>query len=917
MSFIWLFTFATFFSLSACGGGGGGSSNVSPIFTSSSGTNVSENQLDAGYLPTIDDPDSTNLSYEINGGDDSALFSIDSATGALSFLSAPDFENPGDLNSDNVYNVQVGVDDGDGGSASQLVNITVTDVGGSTDTVNSVPVFTSNENAVVEENNTSTSYTAAVTDSDGDSITFSITGGADQSLFSINSTTGVLQFIEDADFETPLDDDSNNIYQIEITADDGNGGLITHSVEITVTDIVRALAINLTYPTAQANLGGEPTQTIVAGKIVDIEGSTVTADDITSLTVNSTLATFSLSEPSQWSVLVPVTTGSNDLSVSFIDGDGQTLDLIQTIDNQAVMAEPRGVALDSSNDRILVIDDDMRALVSIDLDTGLRSTISDQNKGSGTDFNEPYDVVLDSTNNRALVIDRGENALFGVDLATGNRTVLSSDSVGSGTNLSFPSGIVFDSTNDRALVVDGSVDALFAIDLTNGDRTIISNSGTGTGTNLDNPGAIIFDNSGDSVLVVDSQVSALFSINLSTGNRIIISDSVTGSGDNFGVPAGIALDDANNRVLIPDTRQLLAVDLTTGNRTVIADTTLSNGFNVGQLSGIAIDVTGNQALVADFGLDQIFSIDLNTGDQSILTSSSVGNGRALSAPAGVALNEVDGLVYIIDDTSGLLSLDTATGDRTTIEVSGTSIFKPTSIAIDTSNNQALVTDSFKDALFAIDLTSGSQVILSDSTNGTGDNYAIPADVVVDSSNNRALIVDSNSGTRALTATDLNSGNRTIISNGSTGSGTDFGFMTGLTLDSTNDRALVSDRGSNDIFAVDLSTGDRTIISNSVTGLGPDFDSVRGIALDSANDRVFVSNAKNLPDIGDPSILAVDLADGTRALYSSNIFGDSVNLFEPGAMAFDESNSRLFILDLKTDMLFVMDLMTGQRAVAAK
>ena len=44
-------------------------------------------------------------SYSIVGGVDSGDFSISGA--ALSFSSAPDYENPNDANSDNIYSVQI------------------------------------------------------------------------------------------------------------------------------------------------------------------------------------------------------------------------------------------------------------------------------------------------------------------------------------------------------------------------------------------------------------------------------------------------------------------------------------------------------------------------------------------------------------------------------------------------------------------------------------------------------------------------------------------------------------------------------------------------------------------------------------------------------------------------------------------
>jgi VCBS repeat-containing protein len=60
--------------------------------------------LVANILAT--DADGDNISYGINGADQ-ALFSIDTNTGALGFINAPDFDAPISANYDNTYNVTV------------------------------------------------------------------------------------------------------------------------------------------------------------------------------------------------------------------------------------------------------------------------------------------------------------------------------------------------------------------------------------------------------------------------------------------------------------------------------------------------------------------------------------------------------------------------------------------------------------------------------------------------------------------------------------------------------------------------------------------------------------------------------------------------------------------------------------------
>src|SRR5690606_26803457 len=87
-----------------------------------------ENQTAAGEV-VVDDPDVNDThSFQITGGADGGLFSIDASTGVLAFDTAPDFENPGDLDGDNVYEVEIEASDGNGGTDSRTVLVTVTDV---------------------------------------------------------------------------------------------------------------------------------------------------------------------------------------------------------------------------------------------------------------------------------------------------------------------------------------------------------------------------------------------------------------------------------------------------------------------------------------------------------------------------------------------------------------------------------------------------------------------------------------------------------------------------------------------------------------------------------------------------------------------------------------------------------------------
>lgn len=96
-------------------------------FTSSNVFNVRENLKTIHAVVATTDGDHA-LSYAITNGADQDKFDIDANTGLLAFKQAADFENPSDANTDNVYEVTVEANDGNGSSDSQSITVTVTDV---------------------------------------------------------------------------------------------------------------------------------------------------------------------------------------------------------------------------------------------------------------------------------------------------------------------------------------------------------------------------------------------------------------------------------------------------------------------------------------------------------------------------------------------------------------------------------------------------------------------------------------------------------------------------------------------------------------------------------------------------------------------------------------------------------------------
>jgi hypothetical protein len=89
------------------------------------GVSIAENGT-AVTTVTANDVDGPSLAYTIIGGADAAKFQIDASTGALAFVTAPDFEAPADADGNNSYVVEVRASDGSLAD-TQTITVSITD----------------------------------------------------------------------------------------------------------------------------------------------------------------------------------------------------------------------------------------------------------------------------------------------------------------------------------------------------------------------------------------------------------------------------------------------------------------------------------------------------------------------------------------------------------------------------------------------------------------------------------------------------------------------------------------------------------------------------------------------------------------------------------------------------------------------
>lgn len=115
----------------------------------------------------------------------------------------------------------------------------------------------------------------AVALTSGESVVWTLTGGADQARFEISGTTLRWAGNGTKNFESPNDADINNTYVVQVTATDPAGNVTNKTITVTVTDVNEAPVLSNAIPDQIALVGAALSFQFASNTFTDVDAGDV------------------------------------------------------------------------------------------------------------------------------------------------------------------------------------------------------------------------------------------------------------------------------------------------------------------------------------------------------------------------------------------------------------------------------------------------------------------------------------------------------------------------------------------------------------------------------------------------------------------------------------------------------------------
>ena len=264
-----------------------------------------------------------------------------------------------------------------------------------------------------------------------------------------------------------------------------------------------------------------------------------------------------------------------------------------------------------------------------------------------------------------------------------------------------------------------------------------------------------------------------------------------------------------------------------GYREVVHGPGVGTGVSLSGAKGLANGwYNGNYFYSVNPASNEIIAIDTYVGASSVVSSSSVGSGESITNPIAIAYSFYEPFT-LCDSASGLLR---GIDHRRTVsnggKGSGPSFMSPRALEINSAVSKAYVATATE--LFMVDISSGNRTIVSDSSTGTGVNFVSIVALLLGENEERVFVLDNS--VNAIIEVNLTTGNRTVVSSAAVGFGGAFSNPTAFVFSLDFKSFYVTDTGTDSLIKVSLSGGNREAFSYSGDGKGPNFNNPTGIVI---------------------------------------------------------------------------------------
>ena len=249
---------------------------------------------------------------------------------------------------------------------------------------NNPPTITNSTSVYSAQENQTAAFTVTASDSDGDTLTYSIASGADGNMFDID-TSGNVTFSAPPDFENPGDSNADNVYLLTAAVSDGTAS-DTMAFEVNVTNDPSDDPVTSNYDGVLIRDGYIQSATVCI-PVTDSDGD-ATCDGATYSTSTASDGSFSLEIDDSVSASAEIIAEDGFNPVTN-DGDAFTMAIADPTIDQNFVISPLSSMLYLDNRFSFT---SLKEKLGVDTDFMIR-------------FDDPYLSVNDAASNKAALVN--------------------------------------------------------------------------------------------------------------------------------------------------------------------------------------------------------------------------------------------------------------------------------------------------------------------------------------------------------------------------------------------------------------------------------------------------------------------------------------------------------------------------------